>query len=440
LPEFTRRDILFYSIRSSNKSGEELDFLKTADILKIKKATVRRNLNILKQEGYIDIIRNITGRIVNIEITEVGLDFFDNLVNTFNQSYIEPDRSGFAKRVSIENVLHYLKDPYEEMEFLYRYSSVNENDLTNVLDEIKTKRSDSRLSMYIREVLSIDGDNDVGSLEETLKSTSLYSEYRIDHGFTSTNTDINSLIIEAELLRRRGDIGEAMCIYTGILQRKTGIETGRWMIAIAGMAQCQVYLNREIEAMKFLDNMKSSMNDPVERGFMDKLEADILQDLDRYDEASELYRSCLGVFQENEFPLIRLTILNNLGVQYCRKEKMKIATDFWEEALKISEKVSLPYVEAIISLNLADAYSQKKRFYKAEELLRNAAKVLKSVGDLEGLSGVDFNKSLVFIEKGEKKKALKYFEEAMKFPLTYKRKREERRRVFKGRMKAKGVL
>ncbi len=344
------------------------------------------------------------------------------------------------KRVSTKTILEYLRDPYEEMEFLYRYFSTNEKDLINILDEIKTKRSDSRLSMYIREVLSIDGDSDIESLEETLKSSSIYSKYCNDHRVKVTSTDIKSLIMEAEQLRRRGEIEEAMCIYNGVLGRKTGIETGKWLIAIAGIADCQVYLNREIEAIEYLEKNKTSMTDPVEIGFMDKLKADILQDLDRFEEASELYRSCLGIFQENEFPLIRLTILNNLGVQYCRKENMKIATDFWEEALKISKKVSLPYVEAIISLNLTDAYAQKKRFYKAEQLLRNAAKVLRSVGDLEGLSGVDFNRSLVMIEKGEKEKALKYFEKAMKFPLHYKRKRKERRKVFEGRMRAKGFL
>ncbi len=430
-----RKDIILISI---DLTGEEINLNQICRRWGITEKTLFKYFNEMNRSGQIQFRR--TDSETFIRLTDSGRNELKVVYDIISGIILDPKTSGFAKKVNLNMILDHLKNPYEKLEFLDRFFLKKESNATSLIDEIKGMRSDSRFSRYIEEVLSIDGDNDVGFLEETLKSTSLYSEYCIDHGFTLTNTDINSLIIEAELLRRRGDIGEAMCIYTGILQRKTGIETGKWMIAIAGMAQCQVYLNREIEAMKFLDNMKSSMNDPVERGFMDKLEADILQDLDRFEESSGLYRSCLGVFQENEFPLIRLTILNNLGVQYCRKENMKIATDFWEEALKISKKVSLPYVEAIISLNLADAYAQKKRFYKAEELLRNAAKVLQSVGDLEGLSGVDFNKSLVFIEKGEKKKALKYFEKAMKFPLTYKRKREERRRVFKGRMRAKGLL
>ena len=66
--------------------------------------------------------------------------------------------------------------------------------------------------------------------------------------------------------------------------------------------------------------------------------------------------------------------------------------------------------------------------------------MLKTAGDLEGLSGVDFNRALVCIEKGERKNALKYFEKSKKFPLTYRRKIEERRSVFKGRMKKRGFI
>jgi len=59
---------------------------------------------------------------------------------------------------------------------------------------------------------------------------------------------------------------------------------------------------------------------------------------------------------------------------------------------------------------------------------------------LEGLSGVDFNQALVLVEKGDREKALKYFRKSEEFPLSYLKKVEERRNVFKGRMKAKGFL
>ena len=73
-------------------------------------------------------------------------------------------------------------------------------------------------------------------------------------------------------------------------------------------------------------------------------------------------------------------------------------------------------------------------------LLGKARTFLKDIGDLEGLSDVDFNMALIQIEKGDIKKAWKYFEAAESFPLTYEKKREERRRVFEGRMRAKGFL
>ena len=89
------------------------------------------------------------------------------------------------------------------------------------------------------------------------------------------------------------------------------------------------------------------------------------------------------------------------------------------------------------SINLADAYSLQGNPKKALRLLGKARTFLKQVGDLEGLSEVDFNMALVQIEIGNEKKALEYFERAQSFPLTYERKLNERREVFEGRSKEK---
>ena len=45
--------------------------------------------------------------------------------------------------------------------------------------------------------------------------------------------------------------------------------------------------------------------------------------------------------------------------------------------------------------------------------------------------------ALLQIEKGNRKKALKYFDRAMEFPLIYYGKAKEREEVFKGRMESK---
>ncbi len=440
--DLTRTHLLIYTLNSIIDLGELPDRDKIAGILKIKKTTLDKNLREIKQKNLIISNKNEIERIVSFQITSSGIVLLDQINAIISETVLDPESSGLSRKVSLQTVLDHLKDPYEKLGFMERFLFGKQKDATFILETIKDQRPDSRISKYIQEVLSINGDSDIETLEGVLKSSSIYhsvSSYKnIDGIFSGSNVD--QLIIEAEILRRKGSEEEAICIYNGLLKRSTCLESNRWILCLTGLIQCIAYMNREVEGIELLEKMRISITNPVEKGFLNKVKADILQDLERFEEASDLYKSCLGVFQESDHPLIRVTILNNLGVQYFRNGKVKIATDLWEEALKISSRIDLPYLVSIISINLADVYALDKRFYKAEELLRNAGKILESSGDLEGLSGVDFNRSLLYVEKEEKEKALKYYNKAMSFPLTYKRKREERRKVFEGRMRAKGFL
>ncbi|MEA3558557.1 MAG: tetratricopeptide repeat protein, partial [Candidatus Thermoplasmatota archaeon] len=399
-------------------SDQVPDIKRMARCLDVEECTIDRYLRNMKTEGLLETVRKKGGN-VTFKLTLTGTEVVERINEIISETFLDPGSSGFAKKVPFKMILDRFTNPYERMEFLVRYFIRKEMDTTRIIEEIKAMRQDSGVSMYIKEVLSMEGDSDIKLMEEILRSSSIYSATSEDPKKMGSQSNLDHMILRAEVLRRTGSVKNAKDIYDALLQRSAGLESNRWLLCFSGSVQCMIYMNHEEEALKMLEHIFHSIRNPVERGFLNKIKADILQDLDRYQEASELYRSCLGIFHKRKYPVIRTSILNNLGVQYFRKDETRISTELWEDAFKIAKGTELPYLISIISINLADAYGLNGRFYKAEQLLRDARKVLRTARDLEGLSGVDFNQALVSIEKGEKEKAVKYFNKAQEFPLSY---------------------
>ena len=437
--DIRKADVILYSLRDITSLDKELDLIRIGRILCIKKSTLNRYLKDLDRKGWIRIARNGKGRIESVILTGAGLRECEQTDRLISNIVLDPKSSGFSKRVPLQYVLDQLKGPYEIMEFLDLYFIKTKTEVTAILDNIKSMRQDSRISRYIDEVFSLDSGGSTRTLEDILNTLSIYGIGNENRKIAESlyDSNIDSLLLKAEILRRKGLIEEAKAIYDGLLHRRTGLESGRWILCLSGLVQCMVYLNQEKDGIELIERMIESIENPAERGFLKKVKADIVQGLGRFKEASDLYKSCLGLFQAKCYPTIRASILNNLGVLYFRKDEIEIATKLWEEAYDILIKEKLRWSICMTSINLADAYSLQGETRKASRLLGRARTFLEEVGDLEGLSEVDFNMALLQIEKGNRKKALKNFDRAMEFPLIYYRKAKEREEVFKGRMESK---
>jgi tetratricopeptide (TPR) repeat protein/predicted transcriptional regulator len=429
-----RKDIILISI---DLTGEEINLNQICRRWGITEKTLFKYFNEMDRSG--QVLYRRTDSETFIRLTDSGRNELKGVYDIISEIILDPITSGFAKKVNLNTVLDHLKNPYEKLEFLDRFFLKKESNATIILEDIKAMRSDSRFSRYIEEVLSIESDSDIKALEKKLRSSSIYGvspkESRLSGQISDHDPDC--LLLRAEVLKRAGSTVEAKTIYDGLLARKTGIDPARWLLCVSGSFQCMLYDNRESEGISLLDRIIESIDNPIEKGFLKKIKADTIQDLGKLDEASELYKSCLGLFNSKKYPVIRASTLNNLGVLYFRKNDHDNALSLWEEAYKIVIKEKMTWSRIMTSINLADAYSLRGNTSKAMRLLGEARTFLKGVGDLEGLSDVDFNMALVQIEKGDIKKAWKYFEAAESFPLTYEKKRVERRNVFEGRLKAR---
>ncbi len=173
---------------------------------------------------------------------------------------------------------------------------------------------------------------------------------------------------------------------------------------------------------------------------MKRLKADILSDMGDFNESQRLYSSAIGTFYHPISPVLLSVALNNQGVLFFRWGKRNLAKDSWLRSKNISIKYDLNWTYSLSIMNLSDVYAREGKFRSAKRMLNKAERFFEKIGDDEGLSGVNFNRSLLYVEEGNRNKAMSFFRRAEEFPLTYKNKREERRSVLRARFGERGWL
>ena len=139
-----------------------------------------------------------------------------------------------------------------------------------------------------------------------------------------------------------------------------------------------------------------------------------------------------------DMPMSKAELLNGFGVHLFRIGRYDLAEKKWVKCRNISNQYKLPWIKAIAEMNLSDIYSRKGKFRTAHDLLRRCEKTLKKINDLEGVSGVYFNRALVYAREGKIDEAYEFFERSEEFPLVYDNKRKERREVFNDCLRDKG--
>ena len=433
-----REDILIWYFGLIQEYEETIDRDKLKRVLGLRKNTIGQYLSRLKKAGILTSLKGKKDEDPNIKLSQKGEERFIEISEKISTKILHPSENHTSRSVHLTSIMGYLRGPYEKVRLLDSLYIKKNSNIQATMGEITSHRKDSISSAYMKEVQSIRNvDLSFGSLNDILGRSSIYNScLEQEDGFHLIRTyNIDDILLQAEILRRNNVIDEAKCIYCGLLRRNEGLEANRWLLCFSGMIHCMIYENEIERAIELLDEAIRPTTDPIQKAFLKKIKADIIQDLDRFDEASMIYKSCLGSFQEKKFPLIRSAILNNLGVLYMRKGEDSIATGLWEDALKIARKQNLPWMISMASINLADAYSLNGSMDKGMKLLGKARTVMKGSGDGEGLSAVDFNMALVQIEKGDLKRAWYYFNRSKEFPLSYRLKIEERERVFKERLK-----
>lgn len=431
-----REDVVLFGIGSILQDRDLID----RDLLGNSLGISARSLsNILSKLVKNDMIRSTGseyGSLSSIQLTKNGEKEFlaikEDLIKKRSKNVFDE-----GVTIDISKMIVSPGDPYDIIGIVDNVVFRKTSSIEKVIERITSHIRDRKFSRYFEEIIGTTFHTSTFELEHVLKRSSIYGipSIRRNRDKEVSAEDIRSMIFDAERARREGDIEKAKGIYGSVLSNVVVLDMNVWVLCFTGLIQCLVYENKEVRSVELLDEVMEVVETPVHKSLLRKLKADIIQDLGRMDEASRLYHSCLAVLSERENPILRITVLNNLGVLYLRKDDRRSATALWKDALRIARKENLPWMISIASINLADVYSMNGRIETAVRSLRNARKILEQCGDMEGLSAVDFNMALVQIAKGNEKMAYRYFERSKSFGLLYLRKSEERERVFKERIR-----
>lgn len=163
-----------------------------------------------------------------------------------------------------------------------------------------------------------------------------------------------------------------------------------------------------------------------------------MSDLGRYQEAHDVYESSLGIARSKKLICLQAMTLNNIGVNHFRAEEYDEAEDIWQKSRRFAKSNDVSWAKVMSEINLADIKGRRGNYYMARKYLREARKFMFLVGDMEGVSEVDFNLALVCVEEGKKDRAIHYFKRSENFPLMYREKIIERREELKKRFEEKG--
>jgi tetratricopeptide (TPR) repeat protein len=187
-----------------------------------------------------------------------------------------------------------------------------------------------------------------------------------------------------------------------------------------------------MDALKLLDDIKGDVENSVMLAYLKQVKGRILSDLGPSEEVINLLDSAVRSFELQGIPLLCCIAYNNRGVYYFRKLMFDRAEEDWNKAMRYARRAGSYYSEGVIRCNLADIEAQRKHFEKSSEHLKKAREIFSERGDLEGISLVEHNASIMFLEKGDLQSALDHFilSEKVADPLPTRIEKMERRNNF----------
>ncbi|MDG6224998.1 MAG: tetratricopeptide repeat protein [Candidatus Thermoplasmatota archaeon] len=431
-------DIILFSIgylRGRQKEVPSLDKRKLSTALDIKTDTLNKRLSEMRRAKILEKQRidGVCGHV----LTGIGRERYREIHKRIMDLELRPDLHSVSELCRLGDVIEYLSDPYNVVRVAYCVSRSKPLDAVHLIQDDRAMRPGSKENAMINELVLTDGKAD-RSINDLIEELTLVGKRGPALEDPRSFDSVPYAIISAEMKMRRGSDLEAMAIYGSLLRDRAGLDPAYWIFCIIGIIKCTKVLEGQEKALELVERSLYAVKDPAFRAMLNKNKGDILQDMKRYSESEETYRSVLMALKRLQMPNLKVMVLNNLGVLYFRQGLEDKAKDRWKKARTISVREDLPWVEAICNVNLSDVYARAGQFKNAKELLSKSKQYFLSINDLEGLSGYDFNMALVCVEEGNRDLALHYFSRCEDFPLQYLKKRAERRAVLIERFERRG--
>ena len=139
----------------------------------------------------------------------------------------------------------------------------------------------------------------------------------------------------------------------------------------------------------------------------------VYETISDYDKAIEYFMQCLEVREKDENNKLNLfNILLNLGSVYQLINKLELAEDYYQRALKISKELDDKNSLGSISLNLGGLYAKKKEFDKSLQYLQKALTIYRELDDNVSVIQTLNNLASIYFEQKDYQKTLELYKKA----------------------------
>ncbi len=422
-------------LRGRNKEIPAINKSNLSKALNLKLETLNKKLAAMRRDDIFskDKMEGVCGHI----LTERGRMLYRDLHDRILKMDLRPDLHSVSNLCRLEDVLDYMSDPYNIVTATYHVSRSKTLDIVDLIKLDKAKRPGSKENEIIQELLKTRGKIDQ-SVNDLIEELTLIGKKEPGVAENINFDSVPSAIITAEMRGRSGRDREAKAIYESLLNNRAKLDPAYWIFCIVGLIKCSKVLEGQEEAIVIADRFLVSIEDPASRAMVKKNKADILQDMERFEEAAELYNGVLRIMRGINMPYLKMMVLNNYGVLHFRQGREDEAVEYWKKARTIAVKNGPRWAEAVSNVNLSDPYARSGKTQRSRQMLRSARKYFEFINDQECISDVNFNMALVCIEEGNRDLALYYFKLCEDFPLQYKEKRMERCKVLNSRFVENG--
>jgi tetratricopeptide (TPR) repeat protein len=205
-----------------------------------------------------------------------------------------------------------------------------------------------------------------------------------------------------------------------------------WFISSVGKIKTLGKMGNRKDMNEALERTRRSVTNKMALAYLVQIEADILGIEGEVESAKQLFERCIGTFRHFHHPLFLSIAYNNYAIVMFNDEKYKDAEKLWKQAKRSALEAGSKYQEAIVLTNLASIMRQQNRFTTARKYLERAQKTHSSMNNLEKLSDVEFNFSLLYMEEGDLESSKAMFNRSMftTFPFLSEAQRKERLNVL----------
>jgi tetratricopeptide (TPR) repeat protein len=413
--------------------------------LDITEKTLNDYLTKLKKAGLVErnqkkFIKDLDS---TVSITENGKERLEVLWESVNRLVLTPEHHNIPSIVKVKLILDRLRDPLEKVFFLSIYSANKDFDLFMFLDALKISKADSNIINIFSEMDLEEEEISRIPFIVTFSKTSFHGGF--DQELLQKDgwgeRDPNAILVIAEADQKQGRLNDAKAYYDYLLSQHFKLTQNQWFLARMGLVHTYRKMGETQTALKFLDETMEITDNKTYLAYGKQLKALMFSLLGKFEDSLKLYNSAIRSFHSYGLPLMLSITYNNRGTLYYRMEDYDNAIDDWKKARRYATEAKSEYCEAAILSNLADMSGRNDEFDLAMKYLKRGEKISKNTGDLEMLSMIYFNFSLVYIMMNDLEKAVNMYKisDEVGFPLPSPLEKQERRNYIIQYSKERGL-